>query len=49
LQGGNGNIQNIKIGKAAAHELVAQLGVCRRALEQSQQLVAAETSLRKLA
>lgn len=42
LQAGNCNTQKIKIGKAAAHELAAQLGVCRRALEQSQQLVAAK-------
>ena len=41
-QAGTGNVQKIKIGKAAAHELAAQLGVCRQALEQSQQLVEAK-------
>lgn len=45
LQAGNDNTQKIKIGKAAAHELADQLGVCRRALEQSQQLVAAKDAL----
>ena len=45
LQAGNGNTQKIKIGKAAAHELAAQLGVCRQALEQSQQLVAAKDEI----
>jgi hypothetical protein len=45
LQPGNSNTQKIKIGKAAAHELAEQLGVCRRALEQSQQLVAAMNEL----
>jgi transcriptional regulator with XRE-family HTH domain len=44
-QAGVGNTQKIKIGKAAAHELAAQLGVCRRALEQSRQLVAAKDAL----
>lgn len=45
LQAGNGNTQKIKIGKAAAHELAAQLGVCRQALEQSQELVAAKDEI----
>lgn len=45
LQAGNGNTQKIKIGKAAAHELAAQLGVCRQALEQSQVLVAAKDEI----
>jgi hypothetical protein len=42
LKAGNCNTQKIEIGKAAAHELAAQLGVCRRALKQSQPLVAAK-------
>ena len=45
LQAGNGNTQKIKIGKAAAHELAAQLGVCRLALEQSRELVAAKDEI----
>lgn len=45
LQAGVGNTQKIKIGKAAAHELAAQLGVCRLALEQSQELVAAKDEI----
>jgi hypothetical protein len=35
LQAGIGNTQEIKIGKAAAHELAEQLSVCRQALETS--------------
>jgi transcriptional regulator with XRE-family HTH domain len=45
LQAGIGNTQKIKIGKAAAHELAAQLGVCRQALEQSQMLLAAKDEI----
>lgn len=45
LQAGVGNTQKIKIGKAAAHELAAQLGVCRQALEASQGLVATKDAL----
>lgn len=44
-QAGIGNTQKIKIGKAAAYELAEQLGVCRQALEQSQQLVAAKDDI----
>jgi hypothetical protein len=45
LQAGIGNTQKIKIGKAAAHELAEQLGVCRLALEASQGLVAAKDAV----
>jgi hypothetical protein len=45
LQAGIGNTQKIKIGKAAAHELAEQLGVCRQALEVSHELVAAKDAL----
>ena len=41
-QAGSGNTQKIKIGKAAAHKLAAQLGVCRQALEACEQLIAAK-------
>jgi transcriptional regulator with XRE-family HTH domain len=44
-QAGIGNTQKIKIGKAAAHELAEQLGVCRQALEASQGLVAAKDAV----
>lgn len=44
-QAGVGNTLKIKIGKAAGHELAAQLGVCRQMLEQSQQLVAAKDEI----
>lgn len=44
-QAGIGNTQKIKIGKAAAHELAEQLGVCRRALETANQLVAAKEEI----
>lgn len=44
-QAGIGNTQKIKIGKAAAHELAEQLGVCRQALEASHELVAAKDAL----
>lgn len=42
---GNGNVQKIKIGKAAAHELVAELGVCRRFLDMSQELLDAKDEI----
>jgi hypothetical protein len=45
LQAGIGNTQEIKIGKAAAHELAEQLGVCRQALEASHELVAAKDAV----
>lgn len=44
-QAGNGNVQKIKIGKAAAHELVAELAVCRRVLEMSTELLATKDAL----
>jgi hypothetical protein len=36
---GNGNTQKIKIGKAAAHELVAHLDACRRVLDMNSELL----------
>jgi hypothetical protein len=42
---GNGNVQRIKIGKAVAHELVAELGVCRRFLDMNQELLAAKDEI----
>jgi hypothetical protein len=45
LQAGIGNTQKIKIGKAAAHELAEQLGVCRLALDNATQLVAAKDEI----
>ncbi len=45
LQAGNGNTQKIKIGKAAAHELVTLLGVCRQALDAANELVAAKEEI----
>ncbi len=44
-QAGIGNTQKIKIGKAAAHELAAQLGVCRHALDMANRLVAAKEEI----
>jgi hypothetical protein len=44
-QAGIGNTQKIKIGKAAAHELAEQLGVCRQALEANHELVAAKDAV----
>lgn len=37
-----GNTQNIKIGKAAAHQLASQLSTCQRAFHAINQLVAAK-------
>lgn len=42
---GNGNVQKIKIGKAGAHQLAAELAVCRRVLDMSQELVAAKDEI----
>jgi hypothetical protein len=42
---GNGNVQKIKIGKAAAHQLVAELAMCRRVLDMSTELLAAKEAL----
>jgi hypothetical protein len=44
-QAGIGNTQKIKIGKEAAHELAEQLGVCRQALDNANQLVAAKDEI----
>lgn len=44
-QAGNGNTLKIKIGKSAAHQLVAQLGVCQHALHSAHELVAAKEEI----
>jgi len=44
-QAGNGNTLKIKIGKGAAHQLAAQLGVCRDALHSANELVAAKEEI----
>jgi transcriptional regulator with XRE-family HTH domain len=44
-QAGYGNVQKIKIGKAAAHELVAELATCRRVLDMSTELLAAKKEI----
>jgi hypothetical protein len=44
-QAGYGNVQKIKIGKAAAHELVAELAVCQRVLDMSTELLAAKEEI----
>lgn len=44
-QAGNGNVQKIKIGKAAAHVLVAELAACRRMLDMSTELLAAKDEI----
>jgi len=44
-QAGNGNVQKIKIGKAAAHVLVAELATCRRMLDMSTELLAAKDEI----
>ena len=44
-QAGNGNVQKIKIGKAAAHELVAELAVCQRVLDMSTELLTAKEEI----
>jgi transcriptional regulator with XRE-family HTH domain len=44
-QAGNGNTLKIKIGKSAAHQLAAQLGICRDALHSAHELVAAKEEI----
>jgi hypothetical protein len=44
-QAGNGNIQKIKIGKAAAHQLASQLSICQSALHSANELVAAKDEI----
>jgi transcriptional regulator with XRE-family HTH domain len=44
-QAGNGNTLKVKIGKAAAHQLVAELAVCRRVLDMSTELLAAKDEI----
>lgn len=44
-QAGNGNTLKVKIGKAAAHELVAELATCRRVLDMSTDLLAAKDEI----
>lgn len=44
-QAGVGNTQKIKIGKAAAHELAAQLSICQFALHSINQLLEAKEEI----
>jgi len=44
-QVGIGNTVKLKIGKGAAHQLAAQLGICQHALKSAHELVAAKEEI----